>query len=389
MTSKIAVRDAGADQLPDTDRDRVTTALSDARAANTRTAYAKHWRYFTAWCVQRSDVDHALSATPAVVAAFLADRATTQRTASIKLAAAAIRSAYRTARLPDPTKTPIVRDTIRGIARQHARHPDAAPRQAKALEYATAIRLLATAEQPRPRGRGHENPATTRARAAGDKAIVSLLFCAGLRRARRRPFTWSDIETPTHRPAPCGSACGRPNQPRRLRQDHRLLVDPFAKQSGPPRHPPDPQPSDSRHRPVPGPHLQATRRPRPPRRNPRPLRPLRSPRARHRTHPPRCQHDRRPSRRWMETTRHGQPLCLARPHRGRRRRKVPRVEKNRPQGCTPRASIPNPCRNLKLTNRRQDLRLERRRPPAPAAGPDDLHGLPALPVEHPATVTVG
>ena len=246
MTSKIAVRDAGADQLPDTDRDRVTTALSDARAANTRTAYAKHWRYFTAWCAQRSDVDHALSATPAVVAAFLADRATTQRTASIKLAAAAIRSAYRTARLPDPTKTPIVRDTIRGIARQHARHPDAAPRQAKALEYATAIRLLATAEQPRPRGRGHENPATTRARAAGDKAIVSLLFCAGLRRSEAASVTWSDIED-AHTPPGALRLRVRASKtnPDGSRQDHRLLVDPFAQAIRDLRATlPDPQPSD-------------------------------------------------------------------------------------------------------------------------------------------------
>ena len=47
---------------------------------------------------------------------------------------------------------------MRGIARQHAAHPDAAPRQAAALTYNDAIRLMATAERPQRKKRSWVPP---------------------------------------------------------------------------------------------------------------------------------------------------------------------------------------------------------------------------------------
>ena len=47
---------------------------------------------------------------------------------------------------------------MRGIARQHAAHPDAAPRQAAALTYNDAIRLMATAERPQRKKRRGSPP---------------------------------------------------------------------------------------------------------------------------------------------------------------------------------------------------------------------------------------
>ena len=230
MTSKIAVRDAGADQLPDTDRDRVTTALSDARAANTRTAYAKHWRYFTAWCVQtkRRRPRPQRHASRSRRLPSLTGR---QPNGPHPSSSPRPPSARPTAP-PDSQTRPRPPSSVTPSAASRAStpgHPDAAPRQAKALEYATAIRLLATAEQPRPRGRGHENPATTRARAAGDKAIVSLLFCAGLRRSEAASVTWSDIEDAHSPPGALRVAYGRPKPtPTAPGRTTRLLVDPFA-----------------------------------------------------------------------------------------------------------------------------------------------------------------
>ena len=215
--------------LPSHDRERVKTAVHDARASNTRTAYRKHWQYFKAWCSRRTDAPNALDASPVLIAAYLADRARTQRTATIKLTAAALRAAYRTARRPDPTSAPIVRDTIAGIARQQATHPDTATRKAKALEYATAVQLLTAAEQPRPRGRGTENPTTTRKRAALDKAIIALLFCAGLRRSEASSVTWNDVDTAERPPGALRIAVrASKTNPDGSREDHRLLVGPFA-----------------------------------------------------------------------------------------------------------------------------------------------------------------
>ena len=215
--------------LPDHDRERVETAVRDARAHNTRTAYTKHWRYFQTWCSQRADAPNALNASPALIAAYLADHARAHRTSTIKLAAAALRAAYHAARLPDPTKAPIVRDTIAGIARQQASHPDTAPRNAKALEYAAAVQLLTTADQPRPRGRGTENPHTAHKRAAVDKAIVALLFCAGLRRSETSSVIWSDVDEAERPPGALRIRVrASKTNPDGSREDHRLLVGPFA-----------------------------------------------------------------------------------------------------------------------------------------------------------------
>ena len=59
-----------------------------------------------------------------------------------------IAAAARSAGRADPTKTPLVADTLRGIARQHAAVPEAAPRQAAALDYAPALDLMRAAGRP-------------------------------------------------------------------------------------------------------------------------------------------------------------------------------------------------------------------------------------------------
>ena len=89
----------------------------------------------------------------------------------MQASAAAIAAAARAAGRPDPTKTPLVADTLRGIARQHAAVPEAAPRQAAALDYATALDLMQVAARPQRRGRGRETPEAAAARGRRDAAI--------------------------------------------------------------------------------------------------------------------------------------------------------------------------------------------------------------------------
>ena len=147
----------------------------------------------------------------------------------MQASAAAIAAATRADGRADPTKTPLVADTLRGIARQHAAVPEAAPRQAAALDYATALDLMRAAGRPQRRGRGQESPAAAAARGRRDAAIVALAFCAGLRRSEIASLVWGDI-TPTARAgqlrvrvrASKTNASGR-------REDLRLLAGPFAR----------------------------------------------------------------------------------------------------------------------------------------------------------------
>ena len=170
-----------------------------------------------------------LEADPVQVAAYLAERAETRKLSTVQASAAAIAAAARSAGRADPTKTPLVADTLRGIARQHAAVPEAAPRQAAALDYATALDLMRAAGRPQRRGRGRESPAAAAARGRRDAAIVALAFCAGLRRSEIAALVWGDI-TPTARGgqlrvrvrASKANAAGR-------REDLRLLAGPFAR----------------------------------------------------------------------------------------------------------------------------------------------------------------
>ena len=129
---------------------------------------------------------------------------------------------------------------MRGIARQHAAHPDAAPRQAAALAYDDAIRLMALAERPQPAGRGVESAD----RARLDAAVVALLFCAGLRRSEVSDLRWADVE-PT---AVAGQVRVRvrtsKTNPTAEREDYRLTVNGFARALAALRSATDPQPTD-------------------------------------------------------------------------------------------------------------------------------------------------
>ena len=235
---------AGLDTLTPDARARVGSALADARSPNTRRTrtYRAQWQRFAAWCERHGRAG--LPASPATVADYLTNRATAAKTATVRLSGAAIGAAHRAAGQPDPTATPIVRDSMRGIARQHAAHPDAAPRQAAALTYDDAIRLMATAERPQPAGRGVESAEHAAERARLDAAIVALLFCAGLRRSEVSALRWADVE-PT---AVAGQVRVRvrtsKTNPTADREDYRLTVNGFAAALDALRSATDPQPTD-------------------------------------------------------------------------------------------------------------------------------------------------
>ena len=208
-------------------RDRVASAAAEARAPATRRAYTAQWRRFERWCAARATT--ALEARPAEVAAYLAGRAERSKLATVRSAAAAIAAACRASGRPDPTKTTIVADTLRGIARQHARQPGAAPRQARALTYDHARELMLAARDRRRRGRGLESEATAARRALVDAVVVALLFCGGLRRAEAAALVWADVE-PTERDGQLRVRVRASKaNPAAEHEDFRLLVGPFAR----------------------------------------------------------------------------------------------------------------------------------------------------------------
>ena len=150
-----------------------------------------------------------------MIALYLTQRAETAKIATVRLASTAIRAAHEAAGAPDPTSSPAVRETLRGIARQHAERPD-------------AVALLALARQPVRTGRGIESDDAAELRGTVDAAIVALLFCAGLRRSEAAAVCWQDIE-PTARAGQLRVRVRRSktNQTGE-RVDHRLLVGGFS-----------------------------------------------------------------------------------------------------------------------------------------------------------------
>ena len=205
---------------------RITSAAADAHAPHTRRTYAAQWARFTTWAEARGLPPR--PAPPATVAAYLTARARAAKIATVRLSAAAIGAAHRATGHPDPTTAPLVRAVIAGIARQHAQHPDTAPRQAAALTYDEAVRLMARATQPHRSGRGTESRAKAAARGRVDAAMVALAFCAGLRRSEITALRWQDV-TETAQP---GQLRVRVRQsktnPDGAREDDRLLVQSFA-----------------------------------------------------------------------------------------------------------------------------------------------------------------
>ena len=152
----------------------LSAALSAATSANTRRLYRSQARVFADWCQLHGL--QALPATPETVARYLTARA------EAGAAGAA-----------DPASSELVRTAMRGLARQHG----APQRQATAPTAEGLAAIIATAYQPRRRGRGRETVRVAMRRGAEDCAIAGLLFLAGLRRAEVAALRWADIAPAT------------------------------------------------------------------------------------------------------------------------------------------------------------------------------------------------
>ena len=170
----------------------VAAGLRDAKAANTRRAYASAWHLFCDWTILTGR--QSMPAAPQNVAIYLGHLAAEGKSlATINQARAAISHAHAAEGISqneNPARHPVVAETIKGW-----RNVAPAPAQVDALTAPALARIRETARLPR-RGRGGniESPETAHARGAVDLAIVGVMSDGGLRRSEAAALTWTDVE---------------------------------------------------------------------------------------------------------------------------------------------------------------------------------------------------
>lgn len=144
-----------------------------ALAPNTLRAYRTDWQHFIAWCADAGFSP--LPAEPDAVAAYLASMAKTHTSSALVRRLAALSRAHRLAQQPWPAAHPAIRNTLRGIQRNHGRPV----RQAAALATEEVRRLVATCDG---------TPVGQR-----DRALLLLGYAAALRRSELVAITREDI----------------------------------------------------------------------------------------------------------------------------------------------------------------------------------------------------
>ena len=156
------------------------SALADALAPNTRRAYSAAWRSFTDYAAGSGEC--VMPALPEVVAGFVATRQVAGLSiSSIRLALAAIAKAHQVQGHGNPCAHTLVRETVRGFARQQSTRTR---RQAKPLTVEAVAAIRGSLN-----GKADANWRTAR-----DIALVSVLASAALRRSEASALTWRDVD---------------------------------------------------------------------------------------------------------------------------------------------------------------------------------------------------
>lgn len=176
-----------ADGTLDTARRTADALARRAKADNTRRAYRAGVRAWCAWC-DRHDLP-ALPAAPADVAAFLSEQrypappGKPLSTNTLKLRASAIRYLHYLARLPSPTGTADVSETLAGITRVAAQ-AGYGPRPKLAARIALLREMVAPIGDDLPGLR--------------DRALLLLGFAGAFRRSELARIAIADIEDTEH-----------------------------------------------------------------------------------------------------------------------------------------------------------------------------------------------
>jgi len=176
-----------ADGTLDAARRTAAALARRAKADNTRRAYRAGVRAWCAWC-DRHDLP-ALPATPTDIAAFLSEQryppppARPRAVNTVRLRAAAIRYLHYLARLPSPTGTAEVTETLAGITREAGKEGDG-PRP----KLAARIMILREIVAPI----GDDLPGLR------DRALLLMGFAGAFRRAELARIRIEDLEETEH-----------------------------------------------------------------------------------------------------------------------------------------------------------------------------------------------
>jgi integrase len=154
----------------DARRKAVASYVASGLAANTQRAYAADLQHFRAWGGR-------IPATSAMVAAYLVAHAKRLKISTLTRRLAAIANAHTLLGRDSPTRSPLIRATLRGIRRVHG----SAQVQAKPIT-PSMLRVMTRAR------RGHCSIRATR-----DRALLLVGFAGGFRRSELVQLTPSDL----------------------------------------------------------------------------------------------------------------------------------------------------------------------------------------------------
>jgi integrase len=156
---------------------RVVAALDAAHAESTRIVYAHTWRVWERWCTSRGI--SSLPAEPAVLAAYLVERAATgTAVASLNMACTAIRHMHRQDGLANPAEDELVRQVRLGLRRTYGTAPR---RQARPLTVPEIRQIIDAIDRTTPIG-------------ARDAAIILMGYASAMRGSELVALTLADIE---------------------------------------------------------------------------------------------------------------------------------------------------------------------------------------------------
>lgn len=168
----------------------VARAIYNSRAQQTNRTYKSRWNRFHAWCMSRNVMS--LPAEPANVARYLATLgADGYAPSTIRGVASTIAAAHDDRGVANPCAVNVVRKTLSGLMREHAKRQ----KQARAMMDADLGRIRMSACTPRV-GRGGKMETDDMAMKRGmiDIALVSVMRDAGLRRSEAASLVWDDVE---------------------------------------------------------------------------------------------------------------------------------------------------------------------------------------------------
>ncbi len=95
--------------------DKAREYIGNAKAKNTKRAYASDWKHFSSWCSLHSF--EALPATPDAICLYLTELAASNRVSTIQRRLAAIGQAHQAAGHESPSKHVLVRNLLSGLRR--------------------------------------------------------------------------------------------------------------------------------------------------------------------------------------------------------------------------------------------------------------------------------